>query len=46
MFKLILFFKLTLRSLLIKGEEVLLLLNDEFTNIALKATTKAYKAYK
>ena len=46
MFKLILFFKLTLRSLLVNKKEVLLLLNNKITNITLKVTIKAYKAYK
>ena len=43
MFKLIPFFKLTLESLPVKGEEVLLLLNDKFTHLALEVTAKAYK---
>ena len=45
-FKLIPFFKLTLGSLLVNREEVLLLLNDKFTNMALEATTEAHEACK
>ena len=43
MFKLIPFFKLTLESPPVKGEEVLLLLNNEFTHLALEATAEAHE---
>ena len=43
MFKLIPFFKLTPESLPIKGEKVLLLLNNKSTHLALKAIVKAYE---
>ena len=42
-FKLIPFFKLALESPPVKGEEVLLLLNNEFTHLALEATAEAHE---
>ena len=46
MFKLLLFFKLMSGFSLVEGEKMLLLLNDKFTNMTLKAITEAYEACK
>ena len=46
MYKLVPFFKLALDSLLMEGDEVLLILNDEFTNLTLEATGEAHEVGK